>query len=327
MKKTVVLVLLVIILAVSFFGCSKKDASKAARPRIAGIVFQEDQFFRLILFGMRDAAEKGGAEFFEANSMGKPDKEMQLVNTYIARKVDAIAISPLSSKASQTALKRAYDRGIKIITYNTTIDSDLPTSYIESDQFDLGAQTGRAAKKYIEEKLGGNAKIAILAARSQVPEQSDQRCGGFKSEVTKLPGVQIVAEQDAWLAEIAVRKCGDILTANPDINIIWAMNEGGTVGAVMAVKNAGKAGKVVVYGTDMSEQLISFLLSENNILQAVTGQRPYQIGTMAVEAALKVLGGEAVEKKVSVPGVLLQRDDPEGIKAFEKRLKELVDKG
>jgi ABC-type sugar transport system substrate-binding protein len=323
----VILVLSVIVLSVVSFGCSRKGDSKAARPRIAGIVFQEDQFFRLILFGMRDAAEKGGAEFFAANSLNKPDKEMQLVNTYIARKVDAIVISPLSRKASQAAIKRANDKGITIITYNSTIDADFPASYIESDQFDLGAQTGRAARKYIEENLGGKAKIAILAFKSQVPEQSNQRSDGFKSEVTKLPGVRIVAEQDAWLAEMAVKKCGDILIANPDVNIIWAANEGGTVGSVMAVKNAGKAGRVAVFGTDTSEQLISFLLSEDNILQAITGQRPYEIGSMAVEYALKALRDEPIEKKVSMPGILLSRDNPQAVREFERNLKELIDKG
>jgi ABC-type sugar transport system substrate-binding protein len=327
MKKVVILVLSVIVLSVVSFGCSRKGDSKAARPRIAGIVFQEDQFFRLILFGMRDAAEKGGAEFFAANSLNKPDKEMQLVNTYIARKVDAIVISPLSRKASQAAIKRANDKGITIITYNSTIDADFPASYIESDQFDLGAQTGRAARKYIEENLGGKAKIAILAFKSQVPEQSNQRSDGFKSEVTKLPGVRIVAEQDAWLAEMAVKKCGDILIANPDVNIIWAANEGGTVGSVMAVKNAGKAGRVAVFGTDTSEQLISFLLSEDNILQAITGQRPYEIGSMAVEYALKALRDEPIEKKVSMPGILLSRDNPQAVREFERNLKELIDKG
>jgi simple sugar transport system substrate-binding protein/ribose transport system substrate-binding protein len=327
MKKVVILVLSVIVLSVVSFGCGRKGDSKAARPRIAGIVFQEDQFFRLILFGMRDAAEKGGAEFFAANSLNKPDKEMQLVNTYIARKVDAIVISPLSRKASQAAIKRANDKGITIITYNSTIDADFPASYIESDQFDLGAQTGRAARKYIEENLGGKAKIAILAFKSQVPEQSNQRSDGFKSEVTKLPGVRIVAEQDAWLAEMAVKKCGDILIANPDVNIIWAANEGGTVGSVMAVKNAGKAGRVAVFGTDTSEQLISFLLSEDNILQAITGQRPYEIGSTAVEYALKALRDEPIEKKVSMPGILLSRDNPQAVREFERNLKELIDKG
>lgn len=329
MKKTILFIAVIFIFCAVIPGCSKKDTSetKDEKPKIAGIVFQEDQFFRLILFGMRNTAETNGAEFFEANSLNKPDKEIQLVNTYIARGVDAIVISPLSRTASKAGLKRAHDKGVKIITYNSTIDGDIPAAYIESDQFDLGAQSGRAAAKYIKEKLGGKAKVAILAYRSQVPEQSDQRSGGFKSEVTKLPGVEIVAEQDAWLAEIAVKKVGDILTANPDVNIIWAANEGGTVGSVMAVKNSGKAGKIAVFGTDTSEQLIDFLFSDDDILQAITGQKPYEIGSMAVESAIKVLNAQSVEKKVSMPGVMLSRDNIEGLFMFKARLQELMNKG
>ena len=329
MKKTILVIAIVFICCAVLAGCAKKDTGteEADKPKIAGIVFQEDQFFRLVLFGMRDAAQKNGAEFFEANSPNKPDKEIQLVNTYIARGIDAIVISPLSRTASKAALKRAHDKGVKIITYNSTIDGDIPAAYIESDQFDLGVQSGRAAAKYIKKKLGGKAKIAILAFRSQVPEQSDQRSGGFKSEVTKLPGVEIVAEQDAWLAEMAVKKVGDILTANPGVNIIWAANEGGTVGSVMAIKNSGKAGKIAVFGTDTSEQLIGFLLSADNILQAITGQKPYEMGSMAVESAMKVLKAQSVEKKVTMPGVMLSRDDPAGIIKFKIKLQELMHKG
>ena len=303
-------------------GCSTKKDEQAKR-RIAGIVFQEDQFFRLVLFGMRDAANKYGVELLEANSAGKPDKEVQLINTYIANKVDAIVISPLSAKASVSALTRARENGITIVTYNTTIEGDVPISYVESDQVDLGASTGRAARAYVEKKLGGKAKVAVIAVQSQVPEQSMMRVGGFKSEITKLPGVKIVAEQDAWLAEQAVKKVGDILTANPDVNIVWAANEGGTVGAVMAVKNAGKAGRVVVFGTDNSEQLANFLLDDDQVLQAVTGQSPFEIGSMAMEAAVKALKGELVEKKVSLPGVLMTREKPEDVRRFKERLKEL----
>ncbi|MHC4961398.1 MAG: substrate-binding domain-containing protein [Planctomycetota bacterium] len=325
MKKIFVALGLLLIISL-FFGCAKKDGG-ADKPKIAGIVFQEDQFFRLILFGMRDAAEAGGAEFLEANSLNKPDKEIQLVNTYITRGIDAIAISPISSTASVTALKRAYDKGIKIVIQNSPIESDIAVATIESDQFDLGASSGRAAKDYIEKHLGGKAKIAILAYTSQVPEQSDQRSGGFKSEVTKLPGVEIVAEQDAWLAEMAVKKAGDILTANPDVNIIWAANEGGTVGSVMAVKNAGKAGEITVFGTDTSEQLIGFLLADTNILQAIAGQKPYDIGRMSVEAALNAIKGNPVDKNVIIPAFVLNRNDPVGVKKFEADLKELMSKG
>ncbi len=233
-------------------GCSTKQKEQP-KKRIAGIVFQEDQFFRLVLFGMRDAAGKNGVELLEANSDGKPDKEVQLINTYVVNNVDAIVISPLSAKASVSALQRAHEKGVTIVTYNTTVESDVPDSYVESDQVDLGASTGRAVRAYIEKNLAGKAKIAIISGRAQVPEQAMMRIDGFKNEIMKLPGVVIVADQDAWLAEQATKKVGDILTANPDVDIVWAANEGGIVGAVMAVKNAGKAGKVAVFGTDNSE--------------------------------------------------------------------------
>ncbi len=320
MKHLLAVLIIASLLAAS--GCTSKQ-SGPPKKKIAGMVFQEDQFFRLVLFGMRNAAAANGAELLEANSAGKPDKEIQLINTYIASNVDAIIVSPLSTRASISALTRAKEKGIAVITYNTTVESDLPSSFIESDQVDLGASTGKVARAYIEHNLQGKAKIGILEAESQAPEQSEMRVRGFKNEVMKLPGVQIVAEQDAWLAEQAVKRVGDILTAHPDVDIVWGMNEGGTVGAVMAVKNAGKAGKVVVFGTDTGEQLADFLLSEDNILQAVTGQQPYKIGAMAVEAALKVLKGEPVEKKVSLPGILLTRDKPDEVRQFKERLKEM----
>jgi sugar transport system substrate-binding protein len=313
-------------------GCSKSDRAapaaagsapgKTKQIALAGIVFQEDQFFRLILFGMRDAAKKAGVELYEANSNNKPEKEIELINTYVAKKVDAIIVSPLSKKGSVQALKQAYDQGVKIVANNSGIDADFAASTIESSAEDLGAKTGQAARKYIQEKLGGKAKVAILAFKSQVPEQSDLRSGGFKKEVTSLPGVEIVAEQDAWLPEMALKKAGDILTAHPDLNVIWAANEGGTIGAALAVKNAGKAGQIAVFGTDSSQQLLDMLQTDDNILQAITSQRPVDVGRASVDAALKAIRGEPVEKLTVLQGVLLSRDDPQAVKQFAAQFKE-----
>jgi simple sugar transport system substrate-binding protein/ribose transport system substrate-binding protein len=315
---------LALVLGSALGSCSKGEDAASGKPRLAGIIFQEDQFFRLVLMGMREAAKAGGADLMEGSTQGKPDKEIELVNTYLVRKVDALVISPLSRKGSVTALQKAHDKGVKVVCYNTTVDAPFPAAYVESSQEDLGAQTGRAARKYVEEKLGGKAKVAILAFKSQVPEQSDGRVNGFRKELSQLPGVEFVAEQDAWLSEMAVKKAGDILTANPELNLIWAANEGGTEGAVLAVTAAGKAGKVAVFGTDVSEKLLGFLQAPENILQAVTAQRPVDLGRAAVENALKAIRGEAVEKRVSLPGLCLSRADPEGVKAYEKKLKEWI---
>jgi ABC-type sugar transport system substrate-binding protein len=319
-----------------FAGCGRQEQAapgapgaspKNARLRFAGIVFQEDQFFRLVLFGMREAARENNVELLEANSNNKPEKEYDLVNTYAAQKVDAILISPLSKKGSVAALKQAKDKGVIIIADNTPIEGDVASAYIECSATDLGQQTGRAAREYIQKKMGGRANMAIIAFKSLLPEQSDQRVNGFKSEVIKLSGVKIVAEQDAWLPEKAVKTVGDILTAHPEIDLIWSANEGGTIGSVLAVKNAGKAGRIVVFGTDASEQLIDFLLAPDNILQATTSQRPVEAGRLAVEYALKVKKGEPVQTPISMKGILLTREKPDEARAFEKQLKEWIAKG
>jgi ABC-type sugar transport system substrate-binding protein len=315
-------------------GCHKDQKDQAAAggasPRqikLAGIVFQEDQFFRLVLFGMRDAAKKAGAELLEGNSDNKPEEEIQLVNTYVVQNVDGILIAPVSAKGSVAALKLAHDKGIAVVTYNSSIDADFAAADVECSASDLGEESGKAAREYIEKSLGGKAKVAIIAYKSQVPEQSDARSGGFKSEITQLPGVQIVAEQDAWLPEMAVKTVGDILTAHPDVNIVWAANEGGTTGAALAVKNAGKAGQVAVFGTDCSQQLLDLLQSPDNILQAITAQRPVDEGRLAVESAIKAINHQPVDKSTILKGVLLTRTDPDAVKAFAQQFKQWTSEG
>jgi len=305
-------------------GCGRRT-EESGKPKVAGIVFQEDQFFRLVQYGMQAAADKYGVELLLANSSSLLDKEISLIDTYIVSKVDAIVISPLSMKSSIPALKRAHDSGIKVITYNTTISEDLAESFIESDQIDLGASTGEAVRTYIEGELDGKAKLAMIECKVRAPEQCGMRSDGFMEGLGELAGVQIVAKQDASLAPRAADIVESILTAHPELDIIWSGNEGGTVGAVTAVRNCGKAGDVVVFGTDMSEQLGSFLLADDNVLQAVTGQKPFEIGFMAVEAAARVLKGEPVEKKVRLPGVLFARERPDEVEAYVGRLRELTE--
>jgi len=291
--------------------------------RIAGIGFQDDQFFKLVEMGMKDAAARRGVEFSPASSAGSLDKEISLIDAFIAKKVDALCVAPLSQKASIPALKRAHDAGIKIVTFDSAIDADFPVSSIRSDQVALGSPTGAAARKYIEEKLGGKAKVAIISYMALAPEPASERTKGFEDAIKDLPGVQIVARQDAWLAPDAVNVVENILTANPDLNLIWAANEGGTVGAVTAVKNAGKAGRVVVFGTDISEQMAGFLLADDNILQAVTGQKPFDIGAQAIETAIKAVKGEPVEKKVRLSGLLFAREKPDAVQRYREYLRGL----
>lgn len=318
MRKVSLLLVLLMVLSVPIFSqAAREDVEDPIL--IAGIVFQEDQFMRVIQEGMKKAAADYGVQLMLANSDNRLDREIELINTYVSRGVDAIAITPLSETGSVSALRNADNAGITVVTYNSPLAADFPVSYINSSQSELGSSTGEAARRHIEDELShkDTIKVATLAFQSLLPEISDMRVNSFLNEITGIPGVQIVAQQDAWLAEDAVSRGSDIITANPDLDIIYAANDGGTVGAVQAVRNAGRDDQIKVFGIDASEQLADFLLAPDGVLMATTGQQPFEIGYLSVEFAVKSIRGEAVDPEVIVPGLRLLREDPEGIEQFK----------
>lgn len=320
MKKTLLIVLAVMMvasLALTGLGAAAADESKG---KIAGVVFQEDQFMKLLQMGYKDATEAAGYEFFPGNTNGDAAKEVEMLNTYITQGYAGLAISPISETASIEPLKAAAAQGLIIGLSNSNLGTqDWMTACYTSDNYQLGQMTGEACAAYIEENMGGEAKIGILQFKTLLPEQSGARSDGFIDAVTKLEGVEIVDDQDAWLQDKAITTASDMLSAHPEINLMWAANEGGTIGSTMAIKNAGLAGKVVSFGTDASEQMVALLQDPDDILQAVTGQDPYKIGTLTVESVVKAIEGiedPNAGQTVIVPGVLLTRANPDDIQAF-----------
>lgn len=294
----------------------------AGGKAIAGIVFQQDQYFRGIQIGMEKAAKAAGDELLAGNSDSKLEKEAQLINTYIARGVSSIVVAPLSAEASVPALKKARDAGIVVVTYGTSANGDVAQATVTSSDRDIGIGTGKAAADFIKTLgKGQKVKVGLLAFKALLPEQSNARVEGFLSQVSDQ--IDIASQQDAWLAEKALAVASDMLTANPDIRVIYAANEGGTIGAVQAVKKAGLEGKVFVFGTDGSEQLANMLLNADNVLQATTAQQPLEVGRQAVEAAQNLVQGKTFETKVTVPVLPLTRANTAGVTAYKEGLKAL----
>ena len=95
----------------------------------------------------------------------------------------------------------------------------------------------------------------------------------------------------------------------------------------MAVENAGKAGEIYVFGTDGSEQIVSLLQNENNILQAVTAQDAFMIGYSTVEALINSLEGKPVEGEGQtniIPGIPLVRGDDDTLNSYLADLQSMM---
>lgn len=325
MKKVLyVLLVLTVVLVVGgqVFAAAQVETG---RPKVAGVVFQEDQFMKLLQLGYRDTAEKAGFDFYPGNTNGDAAKEAEFLNTYVTQGYKGVAISPISEEASLKVLTDAANKGLLIGISNHEFNLPFLTGAFTSDNYNLGSTVGKAAAKYIKEKLGGKATIAIVQFKTLLPEQSGARSKGFIDQVKDLPGVRIVTDQDAWMQDKAITIAGDIITAHSDVNLIFAANEGGTIGSTMAVKNAGKAGKIVVFGFDGSEQMVQLLKDPANVLQAAIAQDPYNIGVKTMESVVKAVKGEDYSstkgQSFIVPGILLERANPAGLDAFLADLK------
>lgn len=300
----------------------KKDLSDIT---VAAVTVQEDQFSSFVSLGMQAAAKEYGVKCLTANSNNDQAKEVEYINTYLTTGVDGVAIQPLDETTSVENLKNASDKGLPIALMNMDLsDKTFAVGGATTSHTDLGKGSGKAAAQFIKEQLGGKANIGIICFDSQYPNPSKERVQGFIDEVTAVnPDVTIIDRQDAWVQDMAVQVAGDMLTAHPDINVFFCANDGGTVGTVMAVKNAGLAGKCFVFGIDGGEQQIEMLRSEDNILQAVTAQDAYGMGYDTMEDLIKYLQGDTsnVGKTKYLEGKVLSRTDTSSIDDYEKLLK------
>ena len=321
-RRTVVLAVLMLLVAMAAWGRG------ATEKVVAGVVFQEDQFMKLVTMGYEQAAKDAGVKVMLANTNGDIAREAELVNTYAAQGVAGLAIAPYNPTSSIPALERA-SATMKIAITDLKIDAPFIVGGYCSDNANLGATVGAEAAQFIKDKLGGKAKIGIVQYKSLFMENSTARVNGFLDAIRKVnPDVEVVMDQDAWLQDKAVQVAGDMLTARNDIDVIYGANDGGTIGAVMAVKNAGLAGKCFVFGIDTGDQQLAMLRDRDNILQAVAGQDPYRIGYNAMKVVIDAINGKdysATKGKMTiVSGVLVSRNNPSGIDAFERDLKEKI---
>jgi ABC-type sugar transport system substrate-binding protein len=123
--------------------------------------------------------------------------------------------------------------------------------------------------------------------------------------------------QDAFQTEKAEPRVVDMLTANPEVNVIIANNQGATEGAVAAVRQLGLTGKVVVFGIDMTNVTAQDLLDPKAILMYTVAQNSYEQGKITAQMLVDSWQGKPTGAfKVVVPVQEFPRSDVAGIKAY-----------
>lgn len=234
------------------------------------------------------------------------DQQIQVVENFIARRVDGIVLAPLDSRALIAPAETALRARIPVVIIDSGLSSDKPISYIATDNF-KGGQLGAA---HLAKLLNGTGKVILL--RYQVGSAStEEREAGFMDEIKKYPGIKVISSDQYAGAtrDSAYQASQNLLNRfGKEVDGIFAPCEPISIGMTMALRDSGKAaGQVKLVGFDAGSQSVEAL--KRGDVQGLVVQNPVRMGYLGVMAVVDHIKKKPVEKKVDTGVVVVTSDN------------------
>jgi ribose transport system substrate-binding protein len=215
-------------------------------------------------------------------------RQASLVDEMVSSGVDAIVIAPADSKALVPVLRRAKQAGVVVVNIDNRLDAEVLQQEGVVIPF-VGPDNKAGAKQvadFLATKLSKGDEVAILEG-IRTSFNGTQRRLGFE-EAMQDSGMAIVDSQSAeWEMSMANTIASSMLSEHPEIKAILAANDSMALGAVAAVKSAGRAGAVQIVGFD-NISAVQLAVRDGKVL-ATADQHGDQLAVFGIEAALKML--------------------------------------
>lgn len=240
------------------------------------------------------AAEIGGVEIiYTGPTSATAEGQIEIVNSLIAQNVDAIAISANDPDALVPVLKKAMQRGIKVLSWDSGVAQAGRQLHLNpSDTALIGETIIKLAADHLPE--GGN--VAILSASSTATNQNAWIAAAKEVLPQKFPNIELVSV--VYGDDDSVKSTNEakgLIASYPDLDAIIAPTTVGVVAAAQVVTDEGLIGKVNVTGLALPSEFKQFI--DNGASQAVALWNPIDLGYSAV-----YLAHQLVEGKEAAPG-------------------------
>ncbi|MTI67353.1 MAG: ribose ABC transporter substrate-binding protein RbsB [Firmicutes bacterium] len=292
MKKTVALLLVLVLTMGAFIGCSAPKEEEEGKEKIGLVVSTlNNPFFVSLKEGAEAKAEELGYDLIVLDSQDDPSKELSNVEDLIVKGVSVILINPADSAAVGNAVKAANREDIPVITLDRGAEAGEVTAHIASDN----VAGGKMAGEYIVEQLEGSGKVVELEGLAGTSAARD-RGKGF-NEAADNSDLEVVARQAADFNRTkGLTVMENVLQAQPEIDAVFAHNDEMALGALEAVKASKR--DILIVGFDATDDAKKAVADGE--MAATVAQQPKKIGSLGVENAVKVIKGESVEKSIPV---------------------------
>jgi ribose transport system substrate-binding protein len=275
----------------------------AAKPRIALVMKSlANEFFLTMENGAREH-QRLHADEYELIANGIKDEtdtgaQIRIVDQMVVAGVDAIVIAPADSKALVRTLQKAIEGGILVINIDNRLDPDVLRAKNLNVPF-VGPDNRKGARlvgDFLAGQLKAGDQVAIIEG-IPTTTNAQQRTAGFQDAMAAA-GARVVGIQSGqWEMEPGNAVAAALLNEHPDLRALLCDNDGMALGAVSAVRAAGRTGKTLVVGYD-NINAVKPMLADGRIL-ATADQHAAKQAVFGIEIALKALAAKTPQNKLT----------------------------
>lgn len=304
MKKVLTLIAVMLVLAILVAGCSQETSDQDDRNYKFGATYMtlNNPYFVALNNGIKDVVEANGDILIALDPALDLQKQIDQVGDLIAQDVDAIFVSPADWKGIKPALEKAQKAGIPVINVDSPVyDKDLVASIVSSDNYNAGVICANDMMSKLD-----SAKIVIL--EHPTAKSSIDRTQGFIDTIQDLKQYEIVAKQSSeGQLEQAMPVMEKIIRTNPEIDVVMALNDPTSMGAIAALQAAGREEGVLIYGVDGAPEAKQMI--QDGKMTATAAQSPSTLGATAAGVAYDLLDGITIDREIFVDVIFIDKDN------------------
>jgi ribose transport system substrate-binding protein len=292
-------------------------AAAADKVKIAVVLKTlSSQYWKIVAAGAKAAAEKNNVDLI---LLGPPtedavEQQINMVQDVLAQKPAALVFSPSQPATAINVLTKVRAAGVPVLLVDTGMPEKFTdySTFIGTDNIAAGKAGGEALVKLLKK----GDKVILLDGAPGNPSMTD-RCDGAK-QVLEAAGVAIAARQPAYSdREKAYTVTQNILQSTPDVAGVFAGNDEEALGALRALKQAGKS--VPVIGVDANADNLKAILAGD--LYGSIAQGNYDMGRLSIEKALEVIAGKTIEKRIDSGATLITKENAQQLLDFRNSIK------
>ena len=287
---------------------AEQGAAKTTKTIGVSLLTREDEFYRQLEAGLRQAAKTHGYALVLNSGDRDLAKQQSQIDDFIVQHVDAIVVCPVDSKGIGPAIERANAAKIPVFTADIGADGGQVVAHVASDN----VAGGKLAAEYIAKAIGGKGDVGLIGEPDV--QSTIDREAGFRDALKAYPNIHLVANlSGSGTRDHALKAADDMLQAHPKLNAIFAINDESALGALSSAQSH-HATQLVIVGYDAGAEAQKAIAGGTQ-LKADVAQQPTKIGEETINAIADYLAGKAPPARIAVPVRIVDADSVKALAA------------